>query len=186
MFPKSLVRNVLCAFLILDGVFAATIADKTKEGSLTLFAGKGCRNSKGAVEEHHLPDTCIEIREGFGLSFQADALCKNGTNAIIGGFAGKKCDPTKKPVKDPFTVWDKRYTNICIPTDGIQSMIFWCDGLPGLDMEKPYSGPPSSGRSNLGLVVGLSVGIGALFLAVAGLVVAYNINYHFRERVKVS
>ncbi|KAH8593833.1 hypothetical protein B0O99DRAFT_673353 [Bisporella sp. PMI_857] len=182
MISKLLFRAALSAVLLVSLSSAGTI-DKTKEGSLTLYAGPGCKNTKDSRTETHLPDACIEIGEGFGLSFQADAICKNGTNAIIGGFAGKKCDPTKKPVKDPFTVWDQLYKDLCIPTDGIHSMIFWCDGLPGLDMTKPYSGPPSSGGQTW-LIIGLGLGLGLLFLAVVGLFAAYTRNEHFRERVK--
>lgn len=42
-----------------------------------------------------------------------------------------------KPLDDPFTVWHPAMSGFCVPTDEINSMSFWCDGLPGVDMRKP-------------------------------------------------
>ncbi|KAG9232600.1 hypothetical protein BJ875DRAFT_466312 [Amylocarpus encephaloides] len=157
-------------------------ADQTKDGGVLHFPGKGCRRGKKPEPKYYAPDTCIDITENFGLQLSAPGVCQNGTKAIIAGFAGKNCDPTSKPLKDPFTKWDDRVIGFCLPTDGINSMTFWCDGIEGVDMTKPRVFPKKGG-SNLGLIVGLSVGIGSLLFIVLGLVVAYSINYHFRTKV---
>lgn len=157
--------------------------DQTKEGGMLKYSKKGCNKRAKPKPEYHLPDTCVDVNEGLGLSFTRTAVCANGTNALITGFKGKGCDPTDKPLSEPFTKWSKFMAGFCIPTDGINSMTFWCDGLEGVDMEKPNR---SSSSGNLGLIIGLSVGLGSLLFIVMGLVVAYNINYHFRMKVKVS
>jgi hypothetical protein len=136
------------------------------------------------VVERHLPDTCIDIDEGLGLSFMSTAMCKNGTNAMIAGFKGKDCDPTNKPLDDPFTVWHPAMSGFFVPTDEINSMSFWCDGLPGVDMRKPNR--KAANGPNLGLILGITIPVSVTFLLVMGFAVAYSINYHFRMKVKVS
>jgi hypothetical protein len=132
----------------------------------------------------HAPDTCIDIGEGLGLEFSRGATCKNGTKAAIAGFKGKGCDPTSEPLDKPFTVWSDMYIGHCIPTTDIRSMTFWCDGVDGVDMTKPRK--KSGEKSNLGLILGLTLGLGGGLLAVVGgLVVAYNVNWHFRSWVQV-
>lgn len=165
----------------------ASKPQEQREGGLHRFPTSKCHKTTDRPELYKA-DTCIPIDEGLGLSFTGDALCANGTKALIAGFKGKNCDPTSKPLKEPFTEWDDRVIGWCVPTEDINSMMFWCDGLEGLDMTKPYTGPPSSGKkgSNMGLILGLSFGLGLPLCLAIGLFVAYNINYHFRERVKVS
>ncbi|RDL32025.1 uncharacterized protein BP5553_09427 [Venustampulla echinocandica] len=158
--------------------------DMTKEGGMLKYPKPRCNKRDKPEPEYHLPDTCVDITEGFGLSFTRPAVCANGTNALIAGFKGKGCDPTSKPLRDPFTKWSNFMAGFCVPTDEINSMTFWCDGLEGVDMQKPNAPKKAPSSSNLGLILGLSIGLGGLFVIIMGLVVAYNINYHFRMKVK--
>lgn len=156
--------------------------NQTKEGGLIKYPTKKC--DKSLKPEYHMPDTCLEVGQGLGLEFTEPAVCANGTKAVIAGFKGKDCDPTDKPLKDPFTLWRDEYKGLCVPTEEINSMTFWCEGLPGVDMKKPNRKAPQEHRTNLGLILGLSLGLGGAFVLILGLVVAYNINWHFRMKVK--
>ena len=157
---------------------------RANEGGITLFPTPGCKDIAAAETSFIKADTCLDVGEGLGLQFVAPAMCKNGTKAAIAGFKGKGCDPTSDPLDSPFTRWDDRVIGFCVPTEGINSMLFWCDGLKGLDMRKPYTKPSQKGP-NLALILGLSLGLGGLALIILGLFVAYSINYHFRMWVKV-
>jgi hypothetical protein len=144
--------------------------DRAKEGFLIKFPAKGCDHSQPV--EYHKPDTCIEVEQGLGLEFRATAVCANGTNALIAGFKGKDFDPTDRPLENPFTQLSNRHIGFCVPTEEINSMTFWCDGLPGVDMRKPNPRKPTKGQNLASLLI-------------LGLVVAYNVNWHFRMKVKV-
>jgi hypothetical protein len=64
-------------------------------------------------------------------------------------------------------------------------MAFWCDGFDGVDMGKPRE--KSKGKSNLRLILGLTLGLGGgLLLVAGGLLVGYKINWRFRTWVQVS
>jgi hypothetical protein len=156
------------------------------KGGVIKHLGKGCSKSFNKPKpELHDPDTCIDIDQGYGLEFSRGATCKNGTKAMAAGFKGKGCDPTSNPLKDPFTAWDERIIGFCLPTDEIQSMAFWCDGFDGVDMGKPRE--KSKGKSNLRLILGLTLGLGGgLLLVTGGLLVGYKINWRFRTWVQVS
>jgi hypothetical protein len=156
------------------------------KGGVIKYLGKGCSKSFNKPKpEMHDPDTCVDIDQGHGLEFSRRATCKNGTKAMAAGFKGKGCDPTSKPLKHPFTAWDERHIGLCLPTDEIQSMAFWCDGFDGVDMGKPRE--ESKGKSNLQLILGLTLGLGGgLLLVAGGLLVGYKINWRFRTWVHVS
>jgi hypothetical protein len=155
------------------------------QGGVVKYPRKGCDKSSKPRTEMHSPDTCIDIDEGLGLSFSRGATCRNGTKAAAAGFKGKGCDPTDSPLERPFTVWDDIIIGMCLPTDDIRSIAFWCDGFDGLDMTKPRK---KSGReSNLGFILGLTLGLGGGILTViGGLFVSYKINLRFRSWVQVS
>jgi hypothetical protein len=155
--------------------------DEQRKGGLFLFPGDDCTMYTKPEPKYHAPDTCVDIRQGQGLEFIKPATCKNGTRAMAAGFKEKGCDPTDEPLKDPFSEWDDSYMGICIPTDDIQSMAFWCDGFDGIDMTKARKK-----GGNLGLILGLSLGLGGLVVLGGGLVVAYYTNWHFRTWVQVS
>jgi hypothetical protein len=103
---------------------------------------------------------------------------------MIARFKVKGCDPTNQPLEHPFKrVADPRR---CLPTDEIQSMAFWCDGFDGIDMTKPLTKTKKEGKSKLGLILGLSLGLGGSLLLVIGLLVAYHTNWTFRTWFLVS
>jgi hypothetical protein len=155
------------------------------QGGVVKYPSKGCDKSSKPRTEMHSPDTCIDIEEGLGLSFSRGATCRNGSKAAAAGFKGKGCDPTDSPLERPFTIWDDTIIGMCLPTDDIRSIAFWCDGFDELDMTKPRK--KSGGESNLGLILGLTLGLGGGILAViGGIFVAYKINFHFRTWVQVS
>jgi hypothetical protein len=156
--------------------------DHSAPGGVLQWNEKKCNRNKTPKPKYFKPDVCIDVKENMGLQLTGTAKCKNGTDALVAGFAGKNCDPTSKPLAEPFTKWDDRMKGFCLPTDGIRSMTFWCNGFDDIDMQKPR---PAKKSSNLGLIIGLSAGIGGFLLIAMGLVVAYSINYHFREWVKV-
>jgi hypothetical protein len=158
--------------------------DHTSTGGVLQWNEKKCSRNTKPQPRYYKPDTCIDVKKGLGLELTGTATCKNGTKALVAGFAGNGCDPTSNPLEDPFTTWDDRMAGFCLPTDEINSMSFWCDGFDDIDMNKPKSAK-KSGSSHLGLIIGLSVGIGGTLFIILGLVVAYSVNYHFRERVKV-
>lgn len=162
--------------------------DQTSDGGLIAYKTKKCSAFNKPPATFHAPDTCIPVNEGRGLEFTQPATCKNGTKAIIAGFKGKNCDPTADPLKEPFTKWDDRIVGFCVPTEDIRSMTFWCDGLDGVDMTKPggwKKGGRNAGGSNMGLILGLSLGLGGGVLILAGiLLLAYNINSQFRAQVQ--
>jgi hypothetical protein len=155
------------------------------QGGVVKYSGKECDKTSKPRTEMHSPDTCIDIDEGLGLSFSRGATCRNGTKAAAAGFKGKGCDPTDSPLERPFTIWDDTIIGMCLPTQDIRSIAFWCDGFDDLDMTKPRK--KSGGEGNLGLILGLTLGLGGGILAViAGLFVSYKINFHFRTWVQVS
>jgi hypothetical protein len=189
-------RNT-CAWMGLTGSFAFWCdgavykepewdgKDHTSTGSVLQWNEKKCNKNTKPKPRYYQPDTCIDVKEGLGLQLTRTATCKNGTNAWVTGFAGKGCDPTSKPLEEPFTKWDDRMAGFCLPTVEINSMAFWCDGFDDIDMKRPKPPKKLKSKSHLGLIIGLSVGIGGTLFIIMGLVVAYSINYHFRERVKV-
>lgn len=158
--------------------------DEQRKGGMIKYPTEICGRyeSHTPKAEYHAPDTCIDIIQGNALKFSRPATCRNGTRAMAAGFKGKGCNPTNNPLKDPFTVWDNRYIGICIPTDEIKSMAFWCDGFDGIDMTKARK--VKSG--DLGLILGLGLGLGGVVVFGGGIVVAYFTNWHFRTWVQVS
>ena len=54
--------------------------------------------------------------------------------------------------------------------------------MKGVDLIKG----PAAKKSHLELILGLTLGIGAVFAVVAGLFLAYNLNYGFRMKWQVS
>lgn len=154
--------------------------EEERKGGLRKYTREECDTVDKPKPEFYAVDTCIDLVEGNGLEFSRPATCKNGTRAMAAGFKGKGCNPTDQPLKDPFTVWDDRYVGMCIPTNKLNSMAFWCDGFDGIDMTKS-----NRRKSNLGLILGLSLGVGGLVVIGGGVIAAYYTNWHFRTWVQV-
>lgn len=159
-----------------------------ERGGFIQYESGECPDSEIVKQEYVRPDTCVNRRgEGGGFQFLSPALCKNGTRAMIAEFKGADCDPTDDPIEDALNEWHDIIVGYCLPMNETGSMAFWCDGMDGVDLRKPNPKKvPSNGGKNLGLIIGLSVGLGGLFLFLVALAVAFGVNHSFRARVKVS
>jgi hypothetical protein len=132
------------------------------------------------------PDTCID-QYGSRLKIYENAICPNGTSAILAQYRRRRCSGTP----ECFTEIGDEMLDQCLATDNFQSFSFMCTGVIQRPIAQPIHWQPAVNRGEqrkakailIAGIVMLTVGI---VLVVGAILRAVFKDEKRRAKVKVS
>jgi hypothetical protein len=107
-------------------------------------------------------DTCIPTINRKGFHLYSSPMCANMTQALVATYSSSNCRPEKMTSLGRVTT--EQLTG-CADISDINSMAFWCDGVPESEMESPHPG------RDLFIVIAFLFGVLLLFALVIGLLI---------------